>query len=252
MSEDRLDDIEPSIMNWVIRKYESGMSREQLKEELEDDVDDTSIVDTILDSGKARRQGNESRFDDDFISLYRSSVHAVFSVDETWLRNVGELSYRQSTGILLVNGTILGLLGLVLIGGTGMLMSGFLFSADILGLLIGISIGIVINVTVYAALTHVVVRLMGGGGLKTTYNICAVLSVIFTVFWIPLLNLFMWLYGLMVFIRALEEAHELTFFRAGGVAVGGFLLWAIVLGSFASTTGPTIGNEVQTEQLFQT
>ncbi|MDY6770849.1 MAG: hypothetical protein SV186_02705 [Candidatus Nanohaloarchaea archaeon] len=241
MSDDRLGDIDPGIRNWVIRKYEAGMSREEIKGKLSEDIDDLTLVDTIIDSGEARRRGgaNGALFEDDLGTVYRRSVRSVLGVEERFFRNLSEQSAVQATEIMVVNVAVLLAIGALLPALIGaVLLSGGLTLG---GLAVVGALGAVtmVSVALFAGTAHVFVFLLGGRGLRTTYNLCANMSALFLLSWIPFLNLFVWLYGLMVLVRGLEEAHDLSFFRSLAVAFLAVIAWLIVIAVLWLTVEPS-------------
>lgn len=229
------DGIDPTIRNWVIRKYEDGASRSEIKAELEGEVEDLSVVDQIIDSGQAKRKtaADPELFEKGFAKMYKGAVRGTIGMEETFFRTISQQSLLQSTGVMAVNTAIIAVLALVLpmfLGGLlGMSGLGFAAGADGLVGVVILFVGLWFSVALFAGIAHVLTALLGGSGFKKTYNICANMTSLLLLSVIPLIGYFIWLYALVVFVRALEEAHSIGFFRASFVTLVTAIAWTGVI-----------------------
>lgn len=227
------EDIDPTIRNWVIRKYEDGASRSEIKAELEGEVEDLSVVDRIIDSGEARRKtaADPELFEKGFPKMYKGAFRGTIGMEAPFFRTISQQSMGQSTGVMAVNTGILALLAFVLpmfLGGLlGMGGLGFAATDGLTGAVM-LFIGIWVSVGVFAVIVHVLTALVGGKGFKTTYNICADMTSLLLLSVIPIIGYFVWLYALVVLVRALEEAHGIGFFRSVFVTLMASIMWVVV------------------------
>jgi hypothetical protein len=229
------DDIDPTIRNWVIRKYEDGASRSEIKAELEGEVEDLSVVDQIIDSGQAKRKtaADPELFEKGFAKMYKGSIRGTIGMEEQFFRTISQQSVGQATGVMAANIGIVTLLLSVLPAFAGAFLGvGGLGIATGLDGLVGIAIlfgGMLVGVLLFTAIAHVLAKLMGAGSITTTYNIVANMTALLFLALIPLLGYFVWLYALVVFVRALEEAHGIGFFRASFVTIVTSIAWMAVM-----------------------
>ncbi len=227
------DDVDPTIRNWVIRKYEEGTSRSEIKSELEDEVDDLSVVDRIIDSGQAKRKStaDPELFEKGFPKMYKGALRGTIGMEETFFRTISQQSVMQSTGVMAVNAGVLALLAFVLpmlLGGLlGMGGLGFAAADGLMGAVM-LFIGIWVSVGIFAVIVHILSTLVGGDDFKTTYNICADMTSLLLLAVVPIVGYFVWLYALVVLVRALEEAHGIGFFRSVFVTLMAAILWSVV------------------------
>lgn len=216
---------EVGTRNWILRKFQAGMTVDELEERLAADGDDPDLVREVL-----AEEGLLSATDIDelpFLTGWTDSLKNVFGIEERWFRKVSDLPPRQAAGYATLNAAVPVLFAAATIGGTvlsigsatGTLLETIIGMRNIWLAMVGIVAGSVLFAAWTGAVAHGLVAALGGRDAETTVKLYLVLTAFYLLLWIPYVNLFVLFYGAVATVRGLEEAQDLTFYRALLVAI---------------------------------
>ena len=86
----------------------------------------------------------------------------------------------------------------------------------------------------WAGLTMYLCRMLGSEvSFQRTYRVCAYASAPNVFFWLPLVNVFMGIYSIMIFKIGLEQVHQLSKQRATTIVLIEVVVW-LVIGALAA------------------
>ncbi|MFB6076801.1 MAG: hypothetical protein ABEK12_01575 [Candidatus Nanohaloarchaea archaeon] len=202
--------VAPATRNWIIRKYQSGMTADEIAAEFDGDPD---IVQQVLqEEGHVPADG---RSDQQFFSAYTESLQAIYGIDEQYFHRLPQLDLRTAIGFGTANAVLgVALIYLIFLGGASWMMGEFLPIQEVSTITAVLVVGPLLWTLWLGVVAHGLVVLLGGEDWQTTLKIYLVLSGFLLVLWFPPINLFVLMYGAVATVRALEEGQDLTFPRA--------------------------------------
>lgn len=216
-----LDDVDPTVKRWVARKYEEGASREEIKAELEGNVEDLSVVDRIIDSGAVQRDVTvrDDLFSQGFPTVWLASVRGTLSMGDSYFGRIAEQPSYQAVGIVLANTAAMVLVSFLSSMVMGPIMGGPLVGREGLMSMAYMAAGLAGMGLLFAVVSGVVGRMIGGR-FDASFNTAASLTALWYMFLIPFLGfLLAVVIAPFLYYGAITEANGFSFWQGAGMVV---------------------------------